>query len=42
MSHNPDAIVQELHTEFESMLNYVRDSRSATADQSNAGCSGGS
>ena len=33
MSHNPDAIVQELHAEFESMLNYVRDSRTATADQ---------
>jgi hypothetical protein len=33
MSHNPDVIVQELHVEFESMLNYVRDSRTATADQ---------
>lgn len=33
MSHNPDAIVQELHAEFESMLNYVKDSRTATADQ---------
>lgn len=33
MSHNPDAIVQELRAEFESMLNYVRDSRTATADQ---------
>jgi hypothetical protein len=33
MSHNPDVIVQELHAEFESMLNYVRDSRTATADQ---------
>ena len=33
MSHNADAIVQELHVEFESMLNYVKDSRTATADQ---------
>ena len=33
MSHNPDVIVQELHAEFESMLNYVKDSRTATADQ---------
>ena len=33
MSHTPDAIVQELHAEFESILNYVRDSRTATADQ---------
>jgi len=28
-----DTIVQELHAEFESMLNYVKDSRTATADQ---------
>ena len=33
MSHNADAIVQELRTEFESMLSYVKDSRTATADQ---------
>ena len=33
MSHNPDVIVQELHAAFESMLNYVKDSRTATADQ---------
>jgi hypothetical protein len=26
-------IVQELHAEFESMLSYVKDSRTATADQ---------
>ena len=33
MSHNADAIVHELHVEFESMLNYVKDSQTATADQ---------
>jgi hypothetical protein len=33
MSHTTDTIVQELHAEFESMLNYVKDSRTATADQ---------
>jgi hypothetical protein len=33
MSHNTDAIVHELHVEFESMLNYVKDSQTATADQ---------
>lgn len=33
MSHDPDVMVQELHAEFESMLNYVKDSRAATADQ---------
>ena len=33
MSHTTDTIVQELHAEFESMLNYVNDSRTATADQ---------
>jgi len=33
MSHNPDTIVHELHVEFESMLSYVKDSRTATADQ---------
>ena len=33
MSHNADAIVQELHAEFESMLSYVKDSHTATADQ---------
>ncbi len=33
MSHNADAIVHELHVEFESMLSYVKDSRTATADQ---------
>ena len=32
MSHT-DTIVQELHAEFESMLSYVKDSRTATADQ---------
>jgi hypothetical protein len=32
MSHT-DTIVQELHAEFESMLNYVKDSHRATADQ---------
>ncbi len=32
MSH-ADAIVQELHAEFESMLSYVKDSHHATADQ---------
>jgi len=25
MSHDPDVMVQELHAEFESMLNYVKD-----------------
>jgi len=33
MSHNADAIVYELHVEFESMLSYVKDSQTATADQ---------
>ncbi len=33
MSHNADAIVHELHVEFESMLSYVKDSQTATADQ---------
>jgi hypothetical protein len=33
MSQTADTIVQELHVEFESMLNYVKDSRTATADQ---------
>ena len=33
MSHNTDAIVHELHVEFESMLSYVKDSQTATADQ---------
>jgi len=33
MSHNPDTMVQELHAEFESMLNYVKNSQTATADQ---------
>lgn len=33
MSHDPDVMVQELHVEFESLLNYVKDSRAATADQ---------
>ena len=33
MSHNVDTIVQELHVEFESMLNYVKDSQTSTADQ---------
>ena len=33
MSHNTDAIVHELHVEFELMLSYVKDSQTATADQ---------
>lgn len=33
MSQDPDAIVHELHTEFESMLSYVQASQTATADQ---------
>jgi hypothetical protein len=33
MSHNTDAMVQELRAEFESMLSYVKYSRSTTADQ---------
>jgi len=37
MSHNADTIVQELHAEFESMLSYVKDSHTATADQMERG-----
>ena len=37
MSHNTDSIVQELHAEFESMLSYVKDSHTATADQMERG-----
>lgn len=33
MSLNSDGIVQELQAEFQSMLSYVKDSRTATADQ---------
>lgn len=33
MSHNADTIVHDLHVEFESMLSYVKDSHTATADQ---------
>jgi len=37
MSFNTDQIVQEIRTEFESMLSYVLDSRDATADQMERG-----
>ena len=33
MSSNTQNIVQEIRTEFESMLNYVKESKTATADQ---------
>jgi len=33
MSPNTESIVQEIRTEFESMLNYVKESKTATADQ---------
>jgi hypothetical protein len=33
MSSNTESIVQEIRTEFESMLNYVKESKTATADQ---------
>ena len=42
MSPNADTIVQELHAEFESMLSYVQANHTATADEMNAGCCGGS
>jgi hypothetical protein len=41
MSHNTDAMVQELRAEFESMLSYVKYGRSTTADQVERGCSAG-
>ena len=40
MSHNADAIVHELHVEFESMLSYVKDSRTPRPIKWSAGCSG--
>jgi hypothetical protein len=33
MSSNTESIVQEIRTEFESMLSYVKESKTATADQ---------
>ena len=33
MSHNTDAIVHELHVEFESNVKLRQDSQTATADQ---------
>lgn len=33
MSSNTESIVQEIRTEFESMLGYVKQSKKATADQ---------
>jgi hypothetical protein len=33
MSSNTESIVQEIRIEFESMLNYVKESKTATADQ---------
>src|SRR3990172_10745430 len=37
MSDNTDSLVQELHAEFESMVSYVQESRTATADQMERG-----
>jgi hypothetical protein len=37
MSQTVDTIVQELHADFESMLNYVKNSHTATADQMERG-----